>query len=392
MHVQMNCVIVDADNTNREELAAFLVRFGAMPVAQFPNVEPLAGVLGKPDGPLLAIVNLDPNPAETLKKIATLPRQFPAVNFFLMSQTVDPNLLMEAMHLGIKEFIPLPMSQEKFTAALERVAQVHGMGKRARIIHVIPTIGGCGSTTDRLQRRRGGLATMGKTVLIDMDLIRGGVASYFDIRCRYTIADVMDAAEKLDKQLLDNALTIHKKSGVAILARPDLPEDTQRVNQSGLVRLLNMLSRVFDYVVVDSLMSISPMYSSLLQGSETNLLVMQLNVPSAKNAERFVGAPAADGDRLGEDLHGRQPLREEGKRHRAGGNREVAGNQGLLAGSQRFQERDRGDQFRRTGRASRAAKRNQHKPGAVGGDVVRQAEPGSSRRVRRAAAAASRME
>ncbi len=68
MYVQMNCVIVDADNTNREELAAFLVRFGALPVAQFPNVEPLAGVLGKPDGPLLAIVNLDPNPADCAEK------------------------------------------------------------------------------------------------------------------------------------------------------------------------------------------------------------------------------------------------------------------------------------------------------------------------------------
>jgi len=289
MYVQMNCVIVDADNTNREELAQFLVRFGALPVAQYPSVEPLAAALGRPDGPLLAIVNLDPNPIETLKKIATLPRQFPAVNFFVMSQTVDSNLLMEAMHLGIKEFIPLPMSQEKFTTALERVAAVHGMGKRARIIHVIPTIGGCGSTTVACNVAAA-LAPMGKTVLIDMDLIRGGVASYFDIRCRYTIADIMDAAEKLDKQLLDNALTIHKKSGVAILSRPDLPEDTQRVNQSGLVRLLNMLSRVFDYVVVDSLMSISPMYSALLQGADSNLLVMQLNVPSAKNAERFVGA------------------------------------------------------------------------------------------------------
>jgi pilus assembly protein CpaE len=289
MYVQMNCVIVDADNTNREELASFLVRFGALPVAQFPNIEPLAGILGRPDGPLLAIVNLDPNPAESLKKIATLPRQFPAVNFFLMSQTVDPNLLMEAMHLGIKEFIPLPMSEEKFTTALERVAQVHGMGKRAKIIHVIPTIGGCGSTTIA-SNVAAGLAAMGKTVLIDMDLIRGGAASFFDIRCRYTIADVMDAAEKLDKQLLDNALTVHKKSGVAILSRPDLPEDTQRVNQSGLVRLLNMLSRTFDYVVIDSLMSIAPMYSSMLQGADVNLLVMQLNVPSAKNAERFVGA------------------------------------------------------------------------------------------------------
>jgi pilus assembly protein CpaE len=289
MYVQMNCVIVDADNTNREELAAFLVRFGALPMAQFPTVEPLAAALGRPDGPLLAIINLDPNPHDTLKKIATLPRQFPAVNFFVMSQTVDSNLLMEAMHLGIKEFIPLPMSPEKFTTALERVAAVHGMGKRARIIHVVPTIGGCGSTTVACNIAAA-LAPMGKTVLIDMDLIRGGVASYFDIRCRYTIADVMDAAEKLDKQLLDNALTVHKKSGVAILSRPDLPEDTQRVNQSGMVRLLNMLSRVFDYVVIDSLMSISPMYTSMLQGSDTNMLVMQLNVPSAKNAERFVGA------------------------------------------------------------------------------------------------------
>ncbi|MGD0138100.1 MAG: AAA family ATPase [Tepidisphaeraceae bacterium] len=285
----MNCVIVDADNTNREELATFLVRFGALPVAQFPNVEPLVQTLGKPDGPLLAIINLDPNPAETLKKISTFPRQFPAVNFFVMSQTVDPNLLMEAMHLGIKEFIPLPMSEQKFTTALERVAQVHGMGKKARIIHVIPTIGGCGSTTVACNVAAA-LASMGKTVLIDMDLIRGGAASYFDIRCRYTIADVMDAAEKLDKQLLDNALTVHKKSGLAILSRPDLPEDTQRVNQSGLVRLVNMLSRVFDYVVIDSLMSISPMYSSMIQGADVNVLVMQLNVPSAKNAERFVGA------------------------------------------------------------------------------------------------------
>jgi pilus assembly protein CpaE len=206
-----------------------------------------------------------------------------------MSQTVDPNLLMEAMHLGIKEFIPLPMSADKFTAALERVAQVHGMGKRARIIHVIPTIGGCGSTTVACNVSAA-LAPLGKTVLIDMDLVRGGVASYFDIRCRYTIADVMDAAEKLDKQLLDNALTVHKKSGVAILSRPELPEDTQRVNQTGMVRLLNMLSRVFDFVVIDSLMSISPMYAALLQGADTNILVMQLNVPSAKNAERFVGA------------------------------------------------------------------------------------------------------
>jgi pilus assembly protein CpaE len=127
-------------------------------------------------------------------------------------------------------------------------------------------------------------------VLVDLDLVRGGVASYFDTRARYTIADVMEAAEKLDKTLLDNALALHQTSGVAILARPDLPEDTLRVSGAGVSRLLGLLGRLFDYVVVDSVMSIDPIYSATIASADVNLLVMQLNVPSAKNAERFVGA------------------------------------------------------------------------------------------------------
>jgi pilus assembly protein CpaE len=43
-------------------------------------------------------------------------------------------------------------------------------------------------------------------------------------------------------------------------------------------------------VVIDSMMSIDPIYTSAIQASDLNVIVMQLNVPSAKNAERFVGA------------------------------------------------------------------------------------------------------
>src|SRR5690606_10337384 len=82
----------------------------------------------------------------------------------------------------------------------------------------------------------------------------------------------------------------HPPSKLAILARPELPEDTQRVNQAGINRLLGLMGRTFDYVVMDSLMSIDPIYSAAIHGSDVNLIVMQLNVPSAKNAERFVGA------------------------------------------------------------------------------------------------------
>jgi pilus assembly protein CpaE len=290
MYVALNCITVDADANNRQELAGFLVQYGVHVTGQFPNVDHLPHVLGRQDAPQLAIINLDPNPHETLKKVAHLPRQFPNVSFFLMSQVVDANLLMEAMHVGVKEFIPLPIPEDKFASAIERVAQQHGMGKRAKIIHVIPTIGGCGSTTVACNVAASLAKSGAKTVLLDLDLIRGGVASYFDTRPRFTIGDVMESAEKLDQQLLDNALAIHQSSGTAILARPELPEDTQRVTQPGFARLLGVLSRMFDFVVIDSMMSIDPVYATAIQAADVNVIVMQLNVPSAKNAERFVGA------------------------------------------------------------------------------------------------------
>ncbi|HUB25420.1 MAG TPA: AAA family ATPase [Tepidisphaeraceae bacterium] len=289
MYVQLNCAIIDSDAENRQELAAFLANNGVQTAVQLSDASGLPNVLNRPDSPVLVIVNLDPHPAEALRKIHGLPRQFPGAHFFLMSQTVDPQLLMDAMHIGAREFLPLPLSQEKFALAVERVAQAAGMGKRARVIQVIPTIGGCGSTTVACNVAAS-LALTGKTALIDLDLVRGGVASAFDIRPRYTIADVMDAAEKADRQLLDNALTVHPNSKLAILARPDLPEDTQRVSAAGVKRLITVLGRMFDYVVIDSMMSVDPIYAAAISAADATVIVMQLNIPSAKNAERFVGA------------------------------------------------------------------------------------------------------
>jgi len=291
MYVQINAVLIDGDASNRAEMSTFLSQYGVNVAAQLPNPDGLSALLSRSDAPQLAIINLDPNAPEMLKRISNLPRQHGAVSFFLMSQTLDANLLMEAMHLGVKEFIPLPIAEQKFAAAVERVAQNHGMGKTSKVIHVIPTIGGCGSTTISCNVAASlAMTTKAKTALIDLDLIRGGVASAFDTRPRYTIADVMATSDRVDRQLLDNALAMHKKSNLAILARPDLPEDTQRVNQPGLQRLLAVFGRMFDYVVLDSLMSIDPLYATAVQAADVNLVVMQLNIPSAKNAERFVGA------------------------------------------------------------------------------------------------------
>ncbi|HEX2971446.1 MAG TPA: AAA family ATPase [Tepidisphaeraceae bacterium] len=288
MLVQLNSIVVDADASNRLEMCNFLANHGVRVAAQLPNVDQLPAILSRSDAPQLVVINLDPGPHESLKRVGQYVRQFANISFFVMSQTVDPHLLMEAMHLGVREFVPLPIIADKFAAGIDRVAQLYGMDKRAKIIHLIPTVGGCGSTTVACNIAAS-LARTAKTVLIDLDLARGAVASSFDIRPRYTIADVMES-DTLDQQLLDNALSVHPTSGLSILARPELPEETQRVTQPGFARVLSILSRIYDYVVIDSLMSVDPLYAAAIQAADVNLFVMQLNVPSAKNTERFIGS------------------------------------------------------------------------------------------------------
>jgi pilus assembly protein CpaE len=100
----------------------------------------------------------------------------------------------------------------------------------------------------------------------------------------------MDSAERVDQQMLDNAFTMDPRCNLSILARPEMPEDTQRVHAAGFNRLAGVLGRMFDYVVLDSVMSIDPVYSAAIEAADMNVIVMQLNVPSAKNAERYVGA------------------------------------------------------------------------------------------------------
>jgi pilus assembly protein CpaE len=206
-----------------------------------------------------------------------------------MSQVVDPHLLMEAIHLRIAEFIPLPMSQERLLAGIERISQSAHSGKRGKIINVIPSMGGCGATTVSCNVAAS-LARAGRTVLVDLDLICGSVATAFDVAPRFTLADVMESAGTLDKNLLDNALAVHQRTGLAILARPEQPEASQQVTREGFRRLLSVLAQLFEYVIIDSQMSMDPLYTASIAAADTNVLVMQLNVPSARNAERFVGA------------------------------------------------------------------------------------------------------
>jgi pilus assembly protein CpaE len=296
---QLNCVLVDADATNRQELASYLADHGAVITAMLPALDALPALLRQPETIHLVLVNLDPNARQSLHELGPLIREFSGSSFFVMSEKVDAELLMEVIHLGAKEFIPLPMRPERLLASIERIAQANsGAQQQAKIIQIVPAAGGCGATSVACNVAAT-LARQAKTVLIDLDLVCGAVATNFNLNPRYTIADVMISGGTLDRNLVTNALAVDPNTNLHVLARPEHQEDSQRVTRAGLTRLLGVLSRLFEYIVIDSRMSGDPVYLAATQAADTSVLVMELNVPAARNAERFIGTLK----RLGIDTH-----------------------------------------------------------------------------------------
>ena len=242
------------------------------------------------------------------------------------------------------------------------------MGKRAKIIHVIPTIGGCGSTTVACNVAASLAAQAARRALIDLDLIRGGVASYFDIapalhhRRRHGFGrEGRQAAAR--QRTGDSSRRATWRSWPGRIC----PKTRSASTRPGMQRLFGVLGRMFDYVVIDSVMSIDPIYATAIAGGgcerdrDAAQRSQRARTPSDLSARCAGWASTSSKIRIvvnrfvkkGWDIEPDEVERALGLKI-------------CVDGSQRFQERDRGDQLRRAGGAAGAAKRDEHEPDGPG--------------------------
>src|SRR4051794_13543571 len=97
----------------------FLQGRGVSQLSGVQRLEQLEPMLTGQTPPRLVIVHIDPDPQESLARLAPLIKRFPQTSFFVMSALLEATLVLDAMHAGVKEFVTLPVNQQKFLAALE---------------------------------------------------------------------------------------------------------------------------------------------------------------------------------------------------------------------------------------------------------------------------------
>lgn len=202
----------------------------------------------------------------------------------VVSQTKDSDLILRAMRSGAREFVvdtdvdEIQMAVRAQAAHLE--AQTDGS-----VITVFPAKGGVGSTMIATNLA-GALQRKGMRVcLVDLDLHLGDVVSFMDIAGSYSIGDLLSNLARLDRDLLETSITKHS-SGVAVLAQSGRMEESEHIAPADVGKLLGILRKHYDRVIVDGVRGFDEMSLAALDASQVLLMVLTQDVPAVRNAQR----------------------------------------------------------------------------------------------------------
>ena len=99
-----------------------------------------------------------------------------------------------------------------------------------------------------------------------------------------TVSDLVPLIEKLDPELLRSFLHVHS-SGAKVLCAPTRVEDSETLNPDRIRRILDVLARTFDYVLIDLPRTFDDRVVTALDMSSTVLLVTNYDVPTLKSTK-----------------------------------------------------------------------------------------------------------
>jgi len=125
------------------------------------------------------------------------------------------------------------------------------------------------------------------TVIVDLKSCLGEVALFLGVRPRFTVLDAIENLHRLDKDFLKE-LVSHHKSGLDIIPASEQFDRPNAQDVGPIEELLRILTRTYDYVIVDAGNTITSCAVAALYAADTVFLVTNPDVPSIRNAQRLV--------------------------------------------------------------------------------------------------------
>lgn len=218
-------------------------------------------------------------------------------DIFLTSSRTEPELLIQALRAGAKEFFPQPIKKEdlinaflKFKDQNKNLTLKETRKKRGKIVNIIGSKGGIGTTTIAVNFATSllGLKNIYQSVaLIDMNLIFGEIPLFLDMEPAFNWGEVAKNILRLDSTYLIGILSKHS-SGVYVLPSPTGLDGVNAATPNIIERLLRLMQKDFDYIVIDSGQSLDDISLKVLELSDVVLINSILSLPCLINVKRLL--------------------------------------------------------------------------------------------------------
>jgi pilus assembly protein CpaE len=260
----------------------------------------IAAPLAEQEHPDVLVVDSRCEHAAALGVLETTTARYPAMTVILLCPNASPELLRDAMRIGVRELLPSPPDPHTLLTALERVRQRLDISKSprkaGRIMSWIACKGGSGATFLASNFAYALAASGSKRVaLIDLNLQFGDAALFLsDQPPPTTLSEVVKQIRRLDSALLASSM-IHVTPNCHVLAAPENLAESGLIKPEHLDTLLSVAASHYDYVILDLGRSLDALSLRALDKSETIFLVIQLTLPFIRDCKRLIHALASLG-------------------------------------------------------------------------------------------------
>jgi pilus assembly protein CpaE len=227
------------------------------------------------------------NPPLALRAIELLHQEMPDAAIFAIGSLNQPQVIVNAMRAGAREFIERPTNTTDMLEAFVRLTSAQRRGRqegiRGKVFSVINAKGGNGATTVAVNLALALQSAYGQTALVDLAPL-GHTALHMNLKPVFNVADATRNLHRMDASLLESFMTRHS-GGLQLLAGTNVPAAVDPSNAE-FVRLFDMLVTHYRYVVVDASSRFDAASRLIASLSETVLLVACSDVASLWSAAR----------------------------------------------------------------------------------------------------------
>jgi pilus assembly protein CpaE len=224
----------------------------------------------------------------------------------VVTQAFDEAVARWLIQIRVADFMLKPVDPVELARscvkAMQAETQTHAP-KEAQVLGFMPAAGGVGVTTLAIQTALTVLAGKAKSsaCLVDLDFQTGSCAFHLDVEPRLDLDAIGPNPERLDGQLMDVMLSPHT-SGLMVLAAPNRPAECRAPDPAVVMKLLDVASTRFDFVVIDMPRTWFPWSDAILTGCDKVFVVTETTVPGLKLASNLAQAVTA---KLGDEVRPR---------------------------------------------------------------------------------------